>query len=276
MSCFIFNMFKINVLVKNEKKSRISSGPVVNWRVKSQSSKKRGASKLSQRQAMRTPFRPYLQFCMRPVFRPLYTLHIRIRRSRVKYMAILLSRKLGRLEGSPCLIWWCPLEQVCLLGQGSYIAFHVLASRRPPGHSAVGIGGADPANTGYSPNAVSMLDQRRRRWANIETALGECPAIAGETCHSLLRATCSLYECVPLVPHLVNIVAQKLETPGWFIWASQIHISSTPLPYGLPSLGTRDAHPGMDPVPIASLFLSLFHPVLVYYHGIEEGGNITW
>ena len=38
----------------------------------------------------------------------------------------------------------------------------------------------DPANTGHSPNAVSMLDQRRRRWANGETALGECPVFAGE------------------------------------------------------------------------------------------------
>ena len=33
---------------------------------------------------------------------------------------------------------------------------------------------AIPANTGHSPNAVSMLGQRRRRWTNIETALDEC------------------------------------------------------------------------------------------------------
>ena len=31
-----------------------------------------------------------------------------------------------------------------------------------------------PANTGHSPNAVLMLGQRRRRCANIETALGVC------------------------------------------------------------------------------------------------------
>ena len=31
-----------------------------------------------------------------------------------------------------------------------------------------------PANTGHSPNAVSMLGQRRSRWAVIETELGEC------------------------------------------------------------------------------------------------------
>ena len=35
------------------------------------------------------------------------------------------------------------------------------------------------ANTGHSPNAVSMLAHRLRRWANIETALGECPVFAG-------------------------------------------------------------------------------------------------
>ena len=35
----------------------------------------------------------------------------------------------------------------------------------------------DPANTGNLPNAVSMLGQRRKRCANIETALGECPCL---------------------------------------------------------------------------------------------------
>ena len=36
-----------------------------------------------------------------------------------------------------------------------------------------------PENTGHSPNALSMLGQRLRRWPNIETALGECPVFAG-------------------------------------------------------------------------------------------------
>ena len=31
----------------------------------------------------------------------------------------------------------------------------------------------------HSPNAVSMLGQRRRRWTNIETSLGECSVFAG-------------------------------------------------------------------------------------------------
>ena len=35
-----------------------------------------------------------------------------------------------------------------------------------------------PANTRHSPDAVSMLGQRRRRWTNIETAMGECRVIA--------------------------------------------------------------------------------------------------
>ena len=36
-----------------------------------------------------------------------------------------------------------------------------------------------PANAGHSPDAVSMLRQRRRHWANIETALDECPVFVG-------------------------------------------------------------------------------------------------
>ena len=36
-----------------------------------------------------------------------------------------------------------------------------------------------PANAEHSPNAVSMLAHRLRRWPNIETALCECPVFAG-------------------------------------------------------------------------------------------------
>ena len=36
-----------------------------------------------------------------------------------------------------------------------------------------------PANLGNSLNAVSILGQRRRRWADIETALGEYSVFAG-------------------------------------------------------------------------------------------------
>ena len=36
-----------------------------------------------------------------------------------------------------------------------------------------------PANTGHSPEAVSMLAHRLRRWPNIETALSKFPVFAG-------------------------------------------------------------------------------------------------
>ena len=36
------------------------------------------------------------------------------------------------------------------------------------------VSGMNPANTGHSCNIVSRFDQRLPRWANIETALGEC------------------------------------------------------------------------------------------------------
>ena len=39
--------------------------------------------------------------------------------------------------------------------------------------------GPTPANTDHSPNAVSMLSQRQRRWTNIETELGEWSVFAG-------------------------------------------------------------------------------------------------
>ena len=42
-----------------------------------------------------------------------------------------------------------------------------------------------PAYRRHSPNAVSMLGQRRRRWTNIETALGQCLAFAGLVVNSL-------------------------------------------------------------------------------------------
>ena len=36
-----------------------------------------------------------------------------------------------------------------------------------------------PVNTRYWPSVVSILDQRRRRWINIETTLGQCFVFAG-------------------------------------------------------------------------------------------------
>ena len=43
------------------------------------------------------------------------------------------------------------------------------------------MGTALPANTKTRPNVVSMLVQRRWRWANIETALGQILRLLGST-----------------------------------------------------------------------------------------------
>ena len=43
----------------------------------------------------------------------------------------------------------------------------------------------------HSPNAVSMLAHRIRRWPNIETALGECLVFAGRAIITLSR--CMVY-----------------------------------------------------------------------------------
>ena len=46
-------------------------------------------------------------------------------------------------------------------------------------HACIKMRTALPANTKTWPNVVSMLVQRRWRWANIETALGQILAFAG-------------------------------------------------------------------------------------------------
>ena len=73
------------------------------------------------------------------------------------------------------------------------------------------------ANTGYSLDAVSMLVQRRRRWANIETALSEYPVFA-EVClkRSHVRACCDLvglWNVVILLLHLPSFVVFT----EWFV-----------------------------------------------------------
>ena len=46
-------------------------------------------------------------------------------------------------------------------------------------HACIKMQTALPANTKTRPNVVSLLVQRRWRWANIETALGQIFAFAG-------------------------------------------------------------------------------------------------
>ena len=52
-----------------------------------------------------------------------------------------------------------------------------------------------PLNTGHSHTAVSMLGQRRRRWTNIETALGECRVCWVVFPRLLQRLLCPTHTC---------------------------------------------------------------------------------
>ena len=68
-----------------------------------------------------------------------------------------------------------------------------------------------PANTTHSPNAVSLLVHRLRRWPNIETALGECLAFAGWCLKQRYANFKSMFSqhprrCTTVVPALVLCV----------------------------------------------------------------------
>ena len=67
----------------------------------------------------------------------------------------------------------------------------------------------------HSPDAVSMLGQRRRRWINNETALGECLAIDGT---NVLRHPLSLY------PEMTKKI-MHYSTIGLPTWALNVEIT---------------------------------------------------
>ena len=73
-----------------------------------------------------------------------------------------------------------------------------------------------PTYTGHSPNAVSMLCQRLRRWANTETALVECPVFAG------IDIQLVKFPVITILPVLMlsyYIVITFFQTSHWFcIW----------------------------------------------------------
>ena len=52
-----------------------------------------------------------------------------------------------------------------------------------------------PNNTSHSPDAVLMLGQRRRRWTNIETELGECLVFAACVLGSIFHTHKLPYSC---------------------------------------------------------------------------------
>ena len=92
-----------------------------------------------------------------------------------------------------CVFQYCYAVCMLCLYLGQYISISVVTSTVSSAllglfHTSCYIylcladsqsGGCTPANTGHSPNVVSMLGQRRRRWANIETTLGEFSMFAG-------------------------------------------------------------------------------------------------
>ena len=66
----------------------------------------------------------------------------------------------------------------------------------------------------YSPNAVSMLAHRLRRWPNIETALGECVVFAGLQCQmAVLIMRVQMVGCVslPMARTHVSVSAGTLD-----------------------------------------------------------------
>ena len=87
-----------------------------------------------------------------------------------------------------------------------------------------------PANTGHSLNAVSMLAQRRRRWANIETAFSECLVFAVSPrdprgcIHVLLGGSCGTSisgRCYKSSRHVKDTVAPNsltLTTLKYFLY----------------------------------------------------------
>ena len=52
----------------------------------------------------------------------------------------------------------------------------------------------NPDDTGLSPDVVSMLGQRRRRWSNIEKTSGQNPALAGQM-RDLIHPRCGMSFC---------------------------------------------------------------------------------
>ena len=67
------------------------------------------------------------------------------------------------------------LNCICLATQSTVLPVPTRHRR----HACIKMRTALPANTKIRPNVVSMLVQRRWRWANIETALGQMLAFAG-------------------------------------------------------------------------------------------------
>ena len=84
----------------------------------------------------------------------------------------------------------CSMKCRCNITHGGSVNHSKMNTELPPSRLTCGLNDAAlgqrimlaawvyPANTRHSSDAVLMLGQRRRRWTNIKTALGECLVFA--------------------------------------------------------------------------------------------------
>ena len=75
-----------------------------------------------------------------------------------------------------------------------------------------------------------MLGQHQRRWANIETALGECPVFAG-----LPKIVSLLAHCIGRRPNITALLGRCLmEVPAYLDLTRTVrHLPVVPLPFPL-------------------------------------------
>ena len=86
-----------------------------------------------------------------------------------------------------------------------------------------------PVNTSSGPNVVSMLGQRRRRWANIETTFGGLLVFAGGGGQVLYPQHVSpmLSQCLANVSDVVLIVKQRRTVRSCFAGGGTLGESRT-------------------------------------------------
>ena len=75
-------------------------------------------------------------------------------------------------------------------------------------------------NTRHSPDVVSMLGQRRRRWANIETTSGECLVFAGivDNEHKLINYPPDVTVSKNQILFLISRLIKRAEIYGSCHW----------------------------------------------------------
>ena len=85
------------------------------------------------------------------------------------------------------------------------------------------------------PTIATLLGQHKRRWANIEITLGECPVFAG-----LPKNVLSLAHYIGRCPNITALLGRCLmEVPAYLDLTPTVHhLPVVPLPFPLPSYVT--------------------------------------